>query len=596
MKQQGAALVIVMALLAGAMTLGLSGMQTALVDERLAGNYRASTQAQMTAENTLSALVDPDNTTRRNEYLNDLLANNELVSVGQTKSLRGREVEALLEEGALDDFFKQLLPNNYEELSSEDQAEIHGTLVENFVLEFERLEGDQIAITALDDGLRQSARGQSRLVYALGEGSGNPTPFQSPVVGCEGVSSGGGSIISSYRSSDGGWSGEPGRFASDDLPLLRTTTENANVELGGNEQLHGGIEALGSVTMTGSSQVFGSILANQNVNLNAGGGRVRGNVDSLSNVLFGSSTRVDGEVRAEQDIRFSNYAASVGEAIYAGGDIISSRDPVSDHLDAANRQNFMTNAELSLTPIAEQDCDPIDFNGKSLKDEIVRYQDEIPTIGDVTVGSYPNEQWRFTPTAMSRFDKTWNVNRWVEHAEPTSNTLMEEPTSFYRVNHLRLTSSPSLRVSGGDIAVIVDGDFTMDGGGAGLVIDDDSSLTIFVSGRVDFGSVLNMPEANSLNNQGNPTFSIFSGYSGNQTGVNFSASNRVVANVYAPYTDISVNSGSDFFGSLRGQRVTVSGSGSIVYDELLASAFSESISGSGSGDSTRSGWQLVDWQ
>lgn len=53
-------------------------------------------------------------------------------------------------------------------------------------MEFERLEGDQIAITALDDGLRQSARGQSRLVYALGEGSGNPTPFQSPVVGCEG--------------------------------------------------------------------------------------------------------------------------------------------------------------------------------------------------------------------------------------------------------------------------------------------------------------------------------------------------------------------------------------------------------------------------
>ncbi|KPQ23091.1 MAG: hypothetical protein HLUCCA13_15220 [Halomonas sp. HL-48] len=50
MKQQGAALVIVMALLAGSMTLGLSGMQTALVDERLAGNYRASILAQMAAE------------------------------------------------------------------------------------------------------------------------------------------------------------------------------------------------------------------------------------------------------------------------------------------------------------------------------------------------------------------------------------------------------------------------------------------------------------------------------------------------------------------------------------------------------------------
>lgn len=57
MNQQGAALVIVMALLAGSMTLGLSGMQTALVDERLAGNYRASTQAQMNAEEIAAELL-----------------------------------------------------------------------------------------------------------------------------------------------------------------------------------------------------------------------------------------------------------------------------------------------------------------------------------------------------------------------------------------------------------------------------------------------------------------------------------------------------------------------------------------------------------
>ncbi|MBT2785982.1 MULTISPECIES: PilX N-terminal domain-containing pilus assembly protein [unclassified Halomonas] len=54
-QQQGAALVIVMALLAGALMLGMSGMQSALIDERLAGNYRASVQAQMNAESMLSA-------------------------------------------------------------------------------------------------------------------------------------------------------------------------------------------------------------------------------------------------------------------------------------------------------------------------------------------------------------------------------------------------------------------------------------------------------------------------------------------------------------------------------------------------------------
>ncbi|WP_447044404.1 pilus assembly PilX family protein [Vreelandella sp. H-I2] len=56
-QQQGAALVIVMALLAGALMLGMSGMQSALIDERLAGNYRASILAQMAAESGAIARV-----------------------------------------------------------------------------------------------------------------------------------------------------------------------------------------------------------------------------------------------------------------------------------------------------------------------------------------------------------------------------------------------------------------------------------------------------------------------------------------------------------------------------------------------------------
>lgn len=49
-KQKGAALVVVLALLAGAMIVGVSGMQGSLINERLAGNYRASVLAQMAAE------------------------------------------------------------------------------------------------------------------------------------------------------------------------------------------------------------------------------------------------------------------------------------------------------------------------------------------------------------------------------------------------------------------------------------------------------------------------------------------------------------------------------------------------------------------
>ncbi|MGY6567334.1 MAG: PilX N-terminal domain-containing pilus assembly protein [Halomonadaceae bacterium] len=53
-KQRGAALVVVLSMLAMALMLGLSGMQSSQVDERLAGNYKASAEAQMGAERAVS--------------------------------------------------------------------------------------------------------------------------------------------------------------------------------------------------------------------------------------------------------------------------------------------------------------------------------------------------------------------------------------------------------------------------------------------------------------------------------------------------------------------------------------------------------------
>src|SRR5690554_421115 len=56
-KQKGVALIVVMSLLAVSLTLGLMSMQTSQVDERLAGNYRASALAQMAAEQGASDRV-----------------------------------------------------------------------------------------------------------------------------------------------------------------------------------------------------------------------------------------------------------------------------------------------------------------------------------------------------------------------------------------------------------------------------------------------------------------------------------------------------------------------------------------------------------
>ncbi|MGP5310999.1 pilus assembly PilX family protein [Vreelandella alkaliphila] len=56
-QEQGAALVVVMALLASALIIGVICVQSAFVDERLASNYRASTLAQMRAEIAASQAV-----------------------------------------------------------------------------------------------------------------------------------------------------------------------------------------------------------------------------------------------------------------------------------------------------------------------------------------------------------------------------------------------------------------------------------------------------------------------------------------------------------------------------------------------------------
>ncbi|MDZ7854228.1 MAG: pilus assembly PilX N-terminal domain-containing protein [Halomonas sp.] len=53
--QKGAALIVVLSLLTISLMVGLSSMQSSQIDERLAGNYKAASQAQMGAEEAASA-------------------------------------------------------------------------------------------------------------------------------------------------------------------------------------------------------------------------------------------------------------------------------------------------------------------------------------------------------------------------------------------------------------------------------------------------------------------------------------------------------------------------------------------------------------
>lgn len=94
-NQQGAALVIVLALLTASLMIGISGMNSALINERMAGNYRAISQAQMNAERAASEAMTEfrnDRNAGRNSWVNarsieDFDDSNDFFSLDTVKSV-----------------------------------------------------------------------------------------------------------------------------------------------------------------------------------------------------------------------------------------------------------------------------------------------------------------------------------------------------------------------------------------------------------------------------------------------------------------------------------------------------------------------------
>ncbi|XGA78674.1 hypothetical protein OR573_09055 [Halomonas sp. CH40] len=585
-KQQGVALVVVLSLLAGTAMIGMSGMQSAIVDERLSGNFRVVVRSFSDTETLAASLTNQQYRASMEDLLNAVLDGEADVS-GQAFKLNSSDEASSLPANArtaleqiANKFRDEWKPINYAELTDEQKANVDERMDEmlgQLEIELNQTSDSTVEITTRDIGARGNARSESTLEFTRifsSSADSSSSPFQSAIVGCQGVDISGGSSISSYRSSMGQWSGVHSLPSGDDFSLVQTTQDNADLSLGDNEQVYGNVAVNGMIALNGSSNILGDVLANGNAFLNAGGGGIQGNLDSLDDIVFQTSSRVGGRVRAEGNVAFQNFDASVGQGITAGGSITSSeRDNPADHIDEAFRDSFYPDSSISINPVPTTDCDNFVFDGSTLTEEMSRYQSDLESQGEINVGVWPNVEWRFTPSSIERFDRSDEIDTWVEFSQPQENTFMGSSSSVYRISSLNLAESPTLHVEGGDVVLVVDGDFTSSGGGQGLNIADDSSLTLFVGGEVNLGSNVDMSDSLSISNSGRPTFSIFSSYESNKFDVNFTSSNRVVANVYAPFTGVSINSGADFLGSVRAREIEVSGDGDLVYDRDLADAF-----------------------
>lgn len=498
-------------------------MQSSLLDERLAGNHRESVLARMAAEAGIADKLLDD------AFLND--PGNECSPPPIDWSAIGLEKYGLEEGG--------------------------------YKVCYEKSTG---ILKLVSMGLygAESRQAEQVIVAELREASGSV--FDTAVVGCEGITVSGGSRIGSYDSTSPGkaWNeSDPGDNAG-----LKTLGGRSDIVLGDNARIYGDVVSNGSVffgkkKQGSSSVVTGDVIAGGNIEIN-GDSSVRGDVYSAGKVDFNGSGEIFGNLSANRDVNFEEYASSVDGNIQAGGKVKSKKRKAADHVGGDITEN--SNPDNSSAPVAGE-CDVLNIV------ETMQEYTDVEDSGPLTAGVYPYADWIITPDGVSYFNETWDVQK----RERDSSRRMEvvevggRNMSMLRTGDFNLVNS-SLTISGGDVAIFVDGDLNLGtGGGRGLIIEDGSTLTFFVTGSTKIASTIQMNAERSVNAEGHAVFSIYSSKEDKkeEAGVIINGGSNVVANVYAPLANVSVNSGGGVFGALRGKTLDIYGDGTIAYDEAL---------------------------
>mgnify|MGYP001329633732 CR=1 FL=1 len=431
----------------------------------------------------------------------------------------------------------------------------------------------------------RNARYMSEAVIAFTSDGVNSgvRPFTGVVQACDYVDLRGSGQIDSFDSRTGSYdAGSPGRSAH--VQLLGS---DGLAELRGNAPIYGNVYSTGTFLATGSSAVHGDIHATGDISMTAST-NYAGNVITAGRLEISNTARIAGSVSANGDIRITNGATINGNAT-AGGDITFT------NTGARVRQNALAGGTVSYThnnhairhvegvtrehgspspnaPVPPMDCDPI-----GLPSYVERFSG-LPTDNATLTAGWPTTQFRITPDNVSHYDDTHNVKAWTVASEFTPQQAHVFDDAFrstvYKFNDVDFASNGRLEIAGGDVVMFVDGDFKI-AGDAALTIAPDSSLTVFVTGTTELSGSFRMNDINVVNTEGVPAFAIFSSVqqdslSGWQPkGVKLSGNGKLVATVYAPFTNVEFSGSGEIYGSVLGKGVSVTGNGRIHFDEAL---------------------------
>lgn len=580
-RENGFVLVIGLALLTIATGMVVAGMSLGRYQERQAGHYLRTNDAQLGADEAFLHLLHGDMQWARDirQYVNEQL----MANAGSGTTWKP----------GVDDM--STIP--WRDRRAFSPSQYTRPMVESI----EKLDEDTVRVTFSGsnwvDGNDQNV-GFSSFQADFNVGGGNEVggSSQDVLLGCEGVQVSGG----------GGINGN-----------VRTLQPGAGVRLSGDANVDGNVTTMG--TLYTDSSITGNILAGDDITLDAGGGYAYGgSIATTGSVFFENSAPAKGNVSANGDVEFNNAATVTGNvsvggkvifdnsSAYVSGDIESQEGTVNTangkEIDKFAGGSVKVGSHTSVSPVSGGECDPKIFSGNhNLSMEVSDLLAAVPTDKtgadkDITVGSYPTVDASLTPGGLSAFDETWNVQKDVTLAEATT---VEAPTFDKPVSVIRTKDftqkNGELNVSGGEVVLLVDGDLTLgSGGGKGLTIDPGSTLTIFVTGETHIKSSTQMADVPATTN-GRSTLSLYSNHKDSDSysrGVLIDGSAQALANIYAPYANVSVTAGGGLRGSARGKTVTVDGGGEIEYVPRSTSGGGDGSGDNGDDNSSASGWSL----
>ena len=477
-------------------------------------------------------------------------------------------------------------------------------------------------------GERYEGDAQSNLVARFGfTPAKGGSVFENAIVGCEGVSLSASGRIDSYDSSLGDYDPDNAEAAA----VIGTVYKDKDVTLSGASTIWGSVHATGSIIFSGSSPITGSLRANNTITIDSNftvstdpllpegfplDTAVGGDVLSAGDVIW-KQGKILGVVRANNDLIFPNNSASTvlvnknNEALdVMYGNALKAPAGLAEHLKqdgiAYSDAKFKQSPNVELVPFQDPDnfaaskvqCDPIDIasavntlTDPAAEDIVVKHStttlvvgkpetrviyELTPEIGQSKIenpGTYVWENWLGEPPATLNYQLA-TINQQIDQKVLKSG-------SFTLNNGI-------LKVTGGDVTLVVNGNFKMTGDSF-IDIAPGSSLTLYISGTVAINAAEGaITMKHGLTVTGKPVFSIYSGYS-DANGIDISADSDLYAAIYAPKTDVTVVANGGFSGSIRGKTVTASGRGGIHHD-LNLSNVSNGGSSAASGKLVFLGW------